>query len=135
MGAVAAFLWGDKSGRRWGIIYGCIVASIGAVLQTSAFSRSQYVIGRIVAGLGVGAISVTVPIYVAECVDHKRRGSLVVTEITIIISGIAMSNFTNFGFVWNRPELNGTDAQWRIPLGRKSLTLRAVLLLIRLFPT
>ncbi|KAL0943078.1 hexose carrier protein [Colletotrichum truncatum] len=117
LGAAAAFMWGDITGRRRAIIYSCIVVMIGAALQTSAFSRSQYIVGRIVAGVGVGCISVTVPIYISECVEATKRGILLVVEITIVITGISLSNFTNLGFVFSRPELNGTEAQWRIPLG------------------
>ena len=39
-------------------------------------------------------------------------------RILIFVKGIVISNFTNFGFVYGRPELNGKEAQWRIPLGR-----------------
>ncbi|CAG9946983.1 unnamed protein product [Clonostachys rosea f. rosea IK726] len=117
LGAVVAFFRGDKFGRRWAIVYSCIVVIIGAILQTSAYSRAQYIVGRIVAGVGVGCISVTVPIYVSECADPSWRGILVVLETTIVIVGIAISNFTNFGFVYSRPELDGKEGQWRTPLG------------------
>ena len=42
-------------------------------------------VGRIVAGLGVGCISVTVPIYASECASAASRGKLVVIETTIVI--------------------------------------------------
>ncbi|CAG9984545.1 unnamed protein product [Clonostachys byssicola] len=116
-GALAAFIWGDRFGRRWAIIYSCMVLLVGAALQTSAYWKAMYIVGRIVAGVGVGCISVTVPIYASECAHPSWRGKLVVLETTMVIIGIAISNFTNFGFVFGRPELDGTEAQWRIPLG------------------
>lgn len=45
LGALLAFVRGDKYGRRWCIIYSCIAVLVGAALQTSAYSRAQY-IGR-----------------------------------------------------------------------------------------
>ncbi|EEU37442.1 uncharacterized protein NECHADRAFT_86278 [Fusarium vanettenii 77-13-4] len=130
LGAVFAFLRGDKLGRRWSIIYSCIIVLIGATLQTAAYSRAQYIVGRIVAGVGVGCISVTVPIYASECASASSRGKLVVVETTIVIIGITISNFTNFGFVFGRPELNGKEAQWRIPLGLQMIFPPFVFLLM-----
>ncbi|MBE3041902.1 MFS transporter [Candidatus Bathyarchaeota archaeon] len=42
-------------------------------------------VGRVVAGVGVGCISVTVPIYASECASAASRGKLVVVETTIVI--------------------------------------------------
>ncbi|TDZ20178.1 Sugar transporter STL1 [Colletotrichum orbiculare MAFF 240422] len=117
LGAAAAFLWGDIAGRRRAIVYSCIVLMCGAALQTAAFWIPMYIVGRIIAGIGIGSVSVTVPIYVSECARPSWRGILVVSETTVVILGICLSNFTNFGFVYGRPDLNGTEAQWRIPIG------------------
>jgi predicted MFS family arabinose efflux permease len=38
---------------------GCII--VGAILQTSAFSVAQLMIGRIITGMGVGIDTSTVP--------------------------------------------------------------------------
>ena len=35
--------------------------------------------------------------------------------------GIVISNFTNYGFVFGNKSLDGTEAQWRIPIARKSI--------------
>lgn len=59
-GAILAFLFGERLGRRWSIIYGCIILSIGAVIQTVAYGVPQLIAGRIVAGLGNGLNTATI---------------------------------------------------------------------------
>ena len=43
LGAVLAFFFGDKLGRRWAIVYSCMVVCVGAALQASAYSRPHYI--------------------------------------------------------------------------------------------
>jgi MFS family permease len=42
---VATFAF--QIGRRWTIILGCIVAVIGSIIQTSAYSVAQLIVGRV----------------------------------------------------------------------------------------
>ena len=53
-GAVLAFVIGDPLGRKKSILVGTTIMSIGAILQISAFSVPQMIVGRIVAGIGNG---------------------------------------------------------------------------------
>jgi MFS family permease len=62
-GAIIAFMFGERLGRRWCIIYGCIILSIGAVLQTAAYGIPQLIVGRIVAGIGNGLNTATIRKY------------------------------------------------------------------------
>lgn len=59
-GAILTFLIGERLGRRWTIILGCAVLSIGAAIQASAFSIAQLIVGRIIAGLGNGLNTATI---------------------------------------------------------------------------
>lgn len=63
VGAVGAGLTADRFGRRWPIWGACLVFVIGTILQTSAFSVGQFAAGRFVVGLGVGSVSMIVPLY------------------------------------------------------------------------
>ena len=49
IGAVIAAVFGMKLGRRWTIVIGCILVTIGAAIQASAVSRGQMLAGRIIA--------------------------------------------------------------------------------------
>lgn len=57
---------GDLIGRRRTILYGSIVFFIGGALQAFANGLPMMMVGRIVAGLGVGALSTIVPVYQSE---------------------------------------------------------------------
>lgn len=57
---------GDLIGRRRTIFYGSIVFLIGGAIQTCATSMAMMMLGRIIAGLGVGALSTIVPVYQSE---------------------------------------------------------------------
>jgi MFS family permease len=73
-GAVGAFTFGEKLGRKRGISVGAILMMIGAALQASAFSRGHLIAGRIVSGLGMGMINSTAPVLQAEVSPKASRG-------------------------------------------------------------
>lgn len=56
----------DHIGRRRTILYGSLIFLIGGALQSFATGLSTMMVGRIVAGLGVGALSTIVPVYQSE---------------------------------------------------------------------
>lgn len=62
---------GDVIGRRRTILYGSAVFFIGGGLQTFAVNMPMMMVGRIVAGLGVGALSTIVPVYQSEISVQK----------------------------------------------------------------
>lgn len=59
-GAIFCLLVGERLGRRWCIMSGCVVLSIGAILQATAFGIPQMIVGRIIAGLGNGMNTSTI---------------------------------------------------------------------------
>lgn len=65
-GALAGAPVADILGRKWGIIFSCLVFCIGVAMQTAATKMALFVVGRVFAGLGVGLISVLVPMYQSE---------------------------------------------------------------------
>lgn len=62
---------GDVIGRRRTILYGSAVFFVGGALQTFAVNMPMMMVGRIVAGLGVGALSTIVPVYQSEISVQK----------------------------------------------------------------
>lgn len=60
-GALSCILIGDKLGRRHTMMLGALVTTLGAIVQSSAFSLAQLIVGRAVTGIGFGAISVAAP--------------------------------------------------------------------------
>lgn len=74
IGALTAGLTIDTLGRRRTIQLGALISAIGAILQCAARNLAMILVGRIVAGWAVGILSMSVPVYQAECAHPRSRG-------------------------------------------------------------
>lgn len=59
-GALLTFMFGEKLGRRRCIMIGCVVLTIGAVIQSASYGIAQLIVGRIIAGVGNGFNTATI---------------------------------------------------------------------------
>lgn len=102
---------GDIIGRRKTILYGSCIFFVGGALQTFANGMPMMMLGRIIAGLGVGALSTIVPVYQSEISPPHNRGKLACIEFSGNIIGYATSVWVDYfcGFI-------ESDMSWRIPL-------------------
>ncbi|KAH0019679.1 general substrate transporter, partial [Aureobasidium melanogenum] len=113
LGAIIAAPIADRLGRRMCILIGNIVFWIGMIVQmTSTHHWYQVAIGRWVAGLGVGALSVLTPMYMSETAPKNIRGSMVSCYQLFITLGILVADAINLG----TKTING-PASWRITMG------------------
>jgi MFS family permease len=64
----------DRLGRRRTIVVGATIFLIGGILQTSAMKIGQLMAGRFLAGLGVGFLTMIIPVYQAEIAHPSIRG-------------------------------------------------------------
>lgn len=111
IGALSCTGLGDRLGRRWTIFVGAILTIIGQVLQVASYGLPQFVVGRVLLGLGVGQLSVAVPVWQSECTSAKHRGQHVIVDGICICLGYALCNWIDFGL----SKVDGS-LQWRIPL-------------------
>ncbi|PSR75572.1 hypothetical protein PHLCEN_2v9052 [Hermanssonia centrifuga] len=107
----------DKLSRKYTILLAVIVFCIGVVVQSAAFKPSSIYGGRFVTGLGVGSLSMAVPLYNAELAPPEVRGSLVALQQLAITFGIMVSFWIDYGTNY----IGGTgatqsEAAWRIPI-------------------
>ena len=102
---------GDILGRRRTIFYGSLIFVTGGLLQTIASSMAMMILGRIIAGVGVGSLSTIVPVYQSEISPPHNRGKLACIEFTGNIIGYATSVWVDYfcSFILS-------DYSWRIPL-------------------
>ena len=115
-GAIFCFIYGERLGRRWCIMAGCAVLSLGAILQAAAFGIPQMIVGRIVAGLGNGMNTSTIPVWHSELMKAKNRGRGLAIELAINIFGVMLSYWVDYGMSY---VLN--DSQFRFPLALQIL--------------
>ena len=111
LGALLAAPFGDTLGRKWGLIASCLVFSIGVALQTAATAIPLFVVGRVIAGLGVGLVSTLVPMYQSECAPKWIRGAVVGLYQFGITIGILLANIFN-----NATKGRPNHSSYRIPL-------------------
>ncbi|KXT15256.1 hypothetical protein AC579_4849 [Pseudocercospora musae] len=106
----------ERLGRRKCIWLGCVVLSIGAALQASAYAIPQMIVGRIVAGLGNGINTSTIPVWHSELMKAEKRGKGLSIELAINIFGVMTAYWVDYGmsFVDN-------EAQFRFPLALQIL--------------
>ncbi|OJJ83700.1 uncharacterized protein ASPGLDRAFT_1491714 [Aspergillus glaucus CBS 516.65] len=112
VGALSCSVTGDALGRRKSIFIAGMLALVGQILQCSAFSLAQFIVGRVILGLGIGQLSVTVPVWQSENPSAGGRGRQVIAAGIFICVGFASSSWINFGF----GKVTFQPVQWRISL-------------------
>lgn len=112
-GALACTWIGDIFGRRKIVFMASILTLIGEILQCTSFQLVQFVIGRLILGWGIGALSATVPVWQSECSSSKNRGKHVVLDGCFISLGYLLEAWINLGFFEIKSNL---ALQWRVPL-------------------
>ncbi|KAH9889404.1 general substrate transporter [Cubamyces lactineus] len=112
LGALTAGTLADKYSRRQSIFAACAVFCLGSALQCGAQNPNHLILGRGIGGLGVGALSMLSPLYMAEISPPEVRGSLMALEQFAIVIGAVLGFWTGF-FTRDIPG----SACWRIPLG------------------
>lgn len=123
IGAIIAGLSADKYGRKVAIYVGCVLFTVGAILQGASYSIAQMVIGRLVVGFGVGSAAMVVPLYIAEIAPSRVRGRLIGLNNMSITGGQVISYGIGAAFAH-------VDNGWRymVGLGAVPAIILAILL-------
>lgn len=121
----------DWLGRKKVMIISAVLFLISAVGTAVPRDLTTFIIFRILGGLGVGAASMTSPLYIAEISPARIRGRMVSVNQFAIVTGFLVVYFVNYFIA-----LQGDDAWngaygWRWMFASESLP--AVLLLVLLF--
>lgn len=110
-GAIIAGDVADFIGRRLTIIGGCLIFTVGCILETASTGLGVMVAGRLIAGLGVGFISAIIILYMSEIAPRKVRGALVSGYQFCITIGILLASCV----VYATENRNDTGS-YRIPI-------------------
>ena len=125
-GALLSGVLADWIGRRSTIIAGCGVFVVGVTVQIVATDIAALVVGRLVAGLGVGFVSAINILYMSEVAPRKVRGAIVSCYQFAITVGIMLASGVAYA-TQNRQD----SGAFRIPIGIQYLW--AIILAIGLF--
>jgi len=88
---------------------------VGAIISCAAFGPQwglgQFVVGRVISGLGNGMDTATIPVWQSEASQAKNRGLLVCLEGAVIAVGTFIAYWLNFGLSYL-----GSTVEWRFPV-------------------
>jgi sugar porter (SP) family MFS transporter len=128
IGSLTGAIPSDKLGRKKtlyliAILY--LLSSLGTAFSTNWYS---FLLFRLLGGFGVGASSVTAPIYISEISPASRRGKLVGLFQFNVVFGIVISYLSNYLI-----GLSG-EHSWRLMLGIQAVPSALFLLLLNYIP-
>ncbi|ROW06916.1 hypothetical protein VMCG_04138 [Cytospora schulzeri] len=114
IGALVSAPVADKFGRKYSITFWNVIYIVGNVVSITTGSSKWYqiVVGRLVEGFGIGALSVLTPMYQSETAPRKVRGALVSAYQLFITLGILVAYCVNYG-----TEDIDSQSSWRITMG------------------
>ena len=126
IGCLIAALFGDKLGRKNTLRAGASISAVGAILQFSATTFAQLMVGRTINGVGngqsiyfnvsdttngmAGMTSSTCGVFQAESVRGSRRGQLSVIVVLHNVVFYMLGSWITLGTYWL-----DNSGQWRIP--------------------
>ena len=96
IGAFGAGRLSDAIGRRSVMMLAAVLFLVSALVAGGASSSAIFICARIIGGLGVGAASVTSPVYISEVTPAAIRGRLSSVQQVMIISGLTGAFVANF---------------------------------------
>ncbi|KAL8894875.1 MAG: hypothetical protein Q9192_003993 [Flavoplaca navasiana] len=130
IGALIAGSLADRMGRIKAVVFGCLWALLGAVLQASAYNITWMCFGRVISGVGVGAIDCVVPVWSAEVSSHAARGAFLAIEFFMNIGGLALAYWIEY-FAYLDPN---HEMAWQTPLALQIISILVIGAGMNFFP-
>jgi sugar porter (SP) family MFS transporter len=119
----------DFFGRKRSILFGAAIFGFGSLFAGITIGDTLFFFSRVIMGIGIGILSTTCPMYIAETSPAEKRGKLITfyqLMITIgIFSAYIVRIITEFFL------RNDRNVQWRVILGIQ--VVPGFLLLIMMF--
>ena len=131
LGAGLAGTLSDMLGRKKVLVISAVLFLISAIGTALPQNLLQFIIFRVIGGIGVGAASMTSPMYIAEISPARMRGRMVSVNQFAIIFGMLVVYFVNYFIEGQGTEDWNIQTGWRWMFGSEAVP--ATLLLIFLF--
>ncbi|OAL03519.1 general substrate transporter [Phaeosphaeriaceae sp. SRC1lsM3a] len=119
-GALFSGFVAEVLSRKYGILCATSVFILGVIVQITAIAggHNEILAGRFITGVGVGSLSVIVPMYNSECAPPEVRGALVALQQLAITFGIMISFWINYGtnYIGGTTLETQSNAAWLVPI-------------------
>ncbi|KAJ3215237.1 hypothetical protein HK099_006451 [Clydaea vesicula] len=115
IGALCVSVLADILGRKRSILVGAILfsaAGLGQALSPPVIE--VFYTARFISGIGIGILSMVVPLYICETAPTAVRGRMIAVQQLMITIGIFFAAVIN---VCIRAMQNGSELEWRLSLG------------------
>jgi len=115
----------DRIGRRTVLRTATVMFAASALMAAAANGYFMLIVARLLSGLGVGAVFVAAPMYIAEISPPALRGRMVTVNQLFLVCGIFLASASNLlivqldtlPFEWLRLDLAGTRWRWMLGIG------------------
>jgi MFS family permease len=131
LGNIVAGGMADRFGRRKVLMVTAMLFVISAVYTAFSTDIINFIVARIIGGLGVGMAILIAPMYIAEIAPRKLRGTLVTFNQLNIVLGISIAYFSNYYF---QQTISDFDLKWRLMLGIEAVPALLYFLLLFFVP-
>ncbi|KAJ6155215.1 hypothetical protein N7470_005781, partial [Penicillium chermesinum] len=133
IGCLVGCLCTSLSGGHWGRLamahIGAASLSLGAIIQASSYSVAQLIVGRIVAGFGLGLITSNIPVWQSETATRQIRGTLVAIALTFLILGQVLAYWIDYAMAQY-----ASSVAWRFPMAFQAFLGIALSTMIAFLP-
>ncbi|GGG17380.1 sugar porter family MFS transporter [Paenibacillus aceti] len=113
VGAMSSGVLSERFGRKKVLITAAILFIIGSAFSAVPVTFSQFIIARMIGGIGIGITSTLCPLYNAEIAPAKYRGRLVALNQLATVTGISLVYFVNLWITGLGSEAWGISSAWR----------------------
>ena len=86
----------DRLGRRRVLRAAAFIFFASSVVTAASENFAMLIVGRMLSGLGVGAVLVAAPMYIAEISPPALRGRMVSFNQLFIVIGISLAFISNY---------------------------------------
>ena len=127
-GNLMSGFFADKYGRKSTLIVIAALFVISASWTALATGYTEFIIARIIGGVGIGGAILIAPMYIGEVAPANLRGRLVSFNQLNIVLGISVAYFSNYFLV------NYGEESWRWMLGVEAIPALLYFLFLFLVP-
>ncbi|WWC68156.1 uncharacterized protein I206_102079 [Kwoniella pini CBS 10737] len=131
VGALLVALFGERFPRKALLYIYTIPMIIGSVIQVAAQNTGMLIAGRIIAGIGLGGITSTLPSWQNETSPAKLRGTVICTSLSFLIVGQLIAYWAGYGLLQQYPTQNIT---WRLLFSLQTISVSIMAFMVLFMP-
>jgi MFS family permease len=112
LGSLTNGLLLETLGRRRTLLLSTFFTIVGSIFQCASNGVALMIVGRCVAGIALGILNPTIPIYISELARPEERARLVGVFGLLVAVGFCLANWIGYAC-----SFAAGDVSWRLALG------------------